>query len=772
MKKTGFRWKRKVLTGLIAGLISLSPLVVSGQLPPGVVSGRVTERVSNRPVTGARVKIEERRQGEMRQAGEAITGEDGGYRLELAPGTYEGRVEAEGFATQSIGIVTVTARYTSIYDVKLDVRIKEAIEVRGGFFQPTIDQPVSQVSLRRAEIRSLPGTGGDVLRTISSLPGVTSISGQFGDLLVRGGLPGENLTFIDNIPIGDFTYLNDQFDNGRGGRAAILAVDVFDRLEFSAGGFGPRYGDRLSSALEITIRQASRDRIQGSVFADLGVAGASIEVPLGPRSGWFTSLRRSYIDLAFQVFDLGEIGKPRNLDLINKVNWDLSGRHRLSLTAMGFSERFTLPLEVARRAGNRQDRLVSERTGDRYIVGVTLSSTLGERTLSNLTAWGIGEHNDGSFLRTDNRTLQRQRDLRESQFGVKEELTTTVAPRLNVAAGGGLLVQQGRYDTYERSPIGFSVVREEYFAPTRRYRSRLGATATAYGYGSLNWQTTSRLSVSPGIRIDRYGLTGETLASPRLSARMRLAPGLALNLGWGVYRQPPTTFLLALGPENRSLRAQQATHYIAGLEWMVRDDTRLTIEGYQKEYLDLLVRPTLTSPAHFNTGTGAVRGLEVTAQKALSGWLSGQAAYSWTQGRRRFEAGGVPFPIEVVRPHQLTLIGLTRLGRWSFAIKHRVASGLPYSPLVAVSSGTNPPVTLFDLRRPEDRFSASLPKFMQTDLRVERRFNYRQWSFAPYLDLFNLTKHRNVTEVTWRTAGISFLSERTLIPIFGARIEW
>jgi hypothetical protein len=253
---------------------------------------------------------------------------------------------------------------------------------------------------------------------------------------------------------------------------------------------------------------------------------------------------------------------------------------------------------------------------------------------------------------------------------------------------------------------------------------------------------------------------------------MRLAPSLALNLGWGVYRQPPTTFLQALGPENRDLQAQRATHYIAGVEWMVRDDTRLTIEGYQKEYRDLLVRPTLTSPAHFNTGTGTVRGLEATAQKALSGWLSGQAAYAWTWGQRRFTADGAPFPIEVVRPHQLTLIGLTRLGKWSFAIKYRVASGLPYSPLVAVPSGTTPPVTLYDLRRPEDRFSASLPKFMQTDLRVERRFNYRQWSFAPYVDLFNLTKHRNVTEVTWRTAGIAFLSERTLIPIFGARIEW
>jgi len=54
----------------------------------------------------------------------------------------------------------------------------------------------------------------------------------------------------------------------------------------------------------------------------------------------------------------------------------------------------------------------------------------------------------------------------------------------------------------------------------------------------------------------------------------------------------------------------------------------------------------------------------------------------------------------------------------------------------------------------------------------ERRFNRWQWSVAAYVDLFNLTKHRHVTEVTWRPASLAFLSERTMIPIFGARIEW
>lgn len=773
------RQKRPILL-LALGLLLAVPC--SGQITSGTVSGRVVERVSNRPIGGAEIRIFDRRQT---VAGTATTDERGEYRLELPPGSYTGQVGGPGLATQSIGqsvgqpigLITVTSGYNSIYNIRLDVRLEEVVDVRGGYDTPPLDQPLSTISLRRAEIRSLPGTGGDVLRTISSLPGVTSLSGQFGDLLVRGGLPGENLTFIDNIPVGDFTYLNDQYDNGRGGRAAVLAADVFERLEFSAGGFGPRYGDRLSSALDITIRQASRDRIQGTVFADLGVAGMSVEVPLpgrGPRSrgGWFSSIRRSYIDLAFEVFDLGEIGQPRNLDLVNKLNFDLNARHQLTVTALAFSERYTLPLRIARGAANRQERLVTERAGDRYILGMTLSSTLRNRIYSNLTLWGTGEQNNGSSLRIDNVTLQRQRDLRESQFGVKEELTASVWPRLTLATGGGLVVQQGDLFTFERSPVGFSLIREEYLAPTRRHRLQLGLTSTAYGYGSLSWQATRRLTITPGARIDRYGLTGESLFSPRLSARLGLARRLALNLGWGVYRQPPSTFILALAAENRNLRAQRATHLIAGLEWLWRDETRLTIEAYEKRYDRVIVRPTLSSPVHFNSGETVVQGVELTLWKALSGWLAGQAAYAWTRGRRSLTPDGQRFPLEVARPHQLTLIGLTRLGRWSLATKFRVASGLPYSPLVPVSSGTSPAVTLYDLARPADRAAASLPHFRQLDLRIERRFNFNRWSFAPYLDIFNLTRRRNVTEVTWRPAGIGFLGEQTRIPIIGTRIEF
>lgn len=759
--------RRTIYISLIMFFLNIN-YVFAQTTPAGILRGFVTERITGQPVSGAKVTITSK--------GETGTDAEGRYRIELPPGNYSIRVEASGYAPQAIPLITITARYVTNIDFRLDVQVSETMIVKGGYFTPTVDQPVSNVTLRRAEIRAQPGSGGDILRAINGLPGVTSNSLQFADLLVRGGLPGENLTFIDNIPVEDFTYFNDQYDNGRGGRAAMLAPDVFDRLEFSAGGFGARYGDRMSSALDITIRKSTRDRLQGSVFADSGVAGAGIEIPLGSKAGWFVSVRRSYIDLAFDLFDLGDIGKPRNLDVINKIDFDIGVRHKLSLTALNFSERITVPFETAVRAPVR-DQLITERTSDRYILGATLTSTIGQRALSNLTAWGIGEHHDGSFLRLDRTTLQRQRDLRESQFGIKEEITTAFSPRMTLSAGGGIRLGQGNYYTFELSPAGLSAIGEEYRAPTRSNRLRIDPSLNGYGYAQMIWQATGRLSVSPGIRLDRYGVSGETLISPRLSARLRLAPRLSLNLATGLFRQPPQNFLLALSPLNRKLQSQRSLHLIGGIEWQAREDLRITVEAYQKNYDDLLLQPTRTSPQFFNTGAGRVQGIEINAQKALSGRFAAQASYAYTFAEKRLTSDGVNFPSEVVRPHQLTLVGITRLnfyGLWLLASRMRIASGLAYSNLSPVRLPSNARVILFELLRPEDRNALRLPVYFQLDLRAEKRFDFKRWSFSPYIDIFNLSRYTNVVDLNYRSNSLTtgFQRERTLIPIVGARVEF
>lgn len=732
----------------------------------GYLTGRIVERFSGLPIAGAIIAIGDE--------AETTADQNGRYKLGFAPGNYPVRVSAPGYTEIVLSEIGITANRTTIKDVQLDFAVSEKVEVRSGAFAENPELPVSATVLNRAEIRAVPGTGGDPLRTLNSLPAVTAASTEFADLIVRGGGTNENLTFIDNVPVDDFTYLTDRYDNGRGGRLGILVPDVIDWLEFSSGGFGSRYGDFMSSVLDVRIRTAARERIQGVLFSDSGSAGVTVEVPLGKRGGWLSSARRSYLDVALDIADIGNFGHPRNFDFVNKVEFDFSPRNRLTFTSLNLFEQFALDRDEAAQIDRRLDRLETRRAGRRMILGTTLNTTFGTRTLSQVTAWATGKHNDGTFLRVEDRAPQRTRDLRDSQFGIKAEVTSALSPRFLLATGGGVFAEQADYFTFERSGFGFSPLEEEFFAPTREHRFRLDTALAAYAYGQVTWRPTPRLAITPGGRIDRYGRTGQTHISPRASVRFSLKPRVTLEGAVGVYRQPPSIFALSVAPENRGLRTQRAVHVIGGIEWLAREDVRVRVEAYQKSYDDLIVQPTRLSTRFFNTGEGTARGLEVSVQKSLANRFSGQAAYSFVRSRRRFDAAGVSFPSDIERPHQLTLIGITRVAKFNLAAKLRVASGLPFTPTVPIEFAPNTNIFLQRIARPEDRNSARLPTFANLDLRIERRFDFRRVSFAPYVDVFNVTGRSNDTELEYNffSPVPARLREGSVLPIFGARFEF
>ena len=325
-----------------------SAVIVFGQDKIGTISGKVTEKLSGQPIVGATVS-----NGTITSQTDA----EGNFKLEIPAGEYNLRFSAKGFAEILTAQISVTANRTLVQDAQLSIVLsKEIVEIKSDVFASTDDKPVSQTSLNRDEIRNTPGSGGDILRSISSLPSVTSLGAEFGDYIVRGGTTQENLVFIDNIPVADFTLFNDKYDNGKGGRGAVLASDVIQRADFSAGGFGAKYGDKMSSVLDVGLRESNRNRVQAVIFADLGNAGGSVDIPFGSRGGWVSSIRRSYIDVVFDTLDLGDIGRPRNWDFINKGVYDLNARNKLSFTAINSFESFTLTASQAAESDRRTDR--------------------------------------------------------------------------------------------------------------------------------------------------------------------------------------------------------------------------------------------------------------------------------------------------------------------------------------------------------------------------------------------------------------------------------
>jgi outer membrane receptor for ferrienterochelin and colicin len=743
--------------------------------PRGLITGEITERSSGQPVAGATVSA--------RGVASVVTDDVGKFRLEIFSGVYDVQISAAGFAPIARNQVSVTGGRTTILNVKLDVTVSENVEVRSEIFTPNTEQVVSNTTLSRDDIRAAPGSGGDPLRAINSLPAVTAASAEFADLIVRGGGTDENLTYIDNIPVADFTYFTDKYDGDRSGRAGILPPDTFERAVFSAGGFGARYGDRMSSVLDVFLREANREKVQGVLFVDSGTAGGSLDVPIRKSGSWLFSARRSFIDVALDVAgiaDQGVIGYPRTLDFTNKFIYDLTPKHKLSFTALNFFENFDQSDDQALNIARRTDRFRMRRTSQRFNLGATVSTTYGTKTFVQATLWANGSHNDGAFYLPFTSVLQRSRDLRDSQFGVKQDLSAALSPEFQVAAGGGIYFDQANYHTFENSGGLYSPLEEEFTAPPRESRMKFGTRASAYTYVQLNWNITPRLSIAPGVRIDRYALTGEDLVSPRFGARFSLTPKVAVTFAAGIYRQPPSLFVLSLRPANRALKAQTATHFIGGIEWLAREDTRVRLEVFRKNYENLVVsplRPTVNFPRdgnYYNSGSGFADGFEISVQKALTGFLTGQASYGYTRSRRQFSPGGVEFPSDLERPHQLTLVGITRFRGFSVAAKYRLASGLPYSARTPVEVFPNSFYYIQRIAGEQDINRLRLPDFASLDVRAEKRFGFKRWSFSPYIDIFNVTNHDTIVQPNYEfhQPAPQFLRENKRLPIFGLRLEF
>ena len=107
-----------------------------------------------------------------------------------------------------------------------------------------------------AQSRRAPGSGGDVSRALYTVPSVVQVDSSANDLVVRGGSPFENGFCVDNIPFPNVNHF--PLEGASGGNIGILNVDFIDDLRLLVGGFGARYGSRLSSIVDIRYREGDR----------------------------------------------------------------------------------------------------------------------------------------------------------------------------------------------------------------------------------------------------------------------------------------------------------------------------------------------------------------------------------------------------------------------------------------------------------------------------------------------------------------------------------
>lgn len=718
---------------------------------------------------------------------------EGRWKVEGLPsGTYQVEITAPGFTTGKFPFeVEPGKEYEFDYALPPEVEGEE-VTVQG--VRPP--REVTRRTVERREINRIPGTGGDALRSLQSLPGVARPPGLAGLLIVRGSAPEDTATFVDgsNVPL---IY---HF----GGLSSVVPTELLDRIDFYPGNFSARYGTYMGGIVDVALRQpdvscsapygkASEETgcYHGMAQLDLIDARVMAQGPLGPLKGWSFAVagRRSWFDVwlkpVLEESGAGVTTAPVYDDYQVIVEHKSKENSRLSLRFYGAHDK----LELLIKDPAAQDPAFGG--GLAFSTDFYRVQGLYETKLSNSvemsTMLAVGETNInfslGNFLF----------DLNLVPIEVRSEIGWTLGKGAKINFGTDTSVVP--YDIVVRAPQPPRPGEPDPGPFVSRPPLEQRDTGTGYRpayYTEAELTPTGRIRVVPGVRLDYARDSGHADWSPRLNARYdlvhptldgdeergKLARRTTLKGGAGFFYQPPQFQETDDVFGTPGLESNRAIHYTVGVEQELTRHIEVGLEGFYKDLSNLVSRSAAGGGFDYsNEGTGYSAGLEMLLKYKPDSRFFGWVAYTLSRSVRQDGPDAEELLFQYDQTHNLTMLGSYRLGRgWEFGARFRVISGPLDTPVVeepaltalyAADSGGYVPIQ-------GQAFSERLPLFHQLDIRVDKRWQFRDWRLSTYLDIqnsYNNAAHESVA-YNYNFSKRALGSGLPLIPSLGVRGEF
>jgi len=758
-----------LICGFMIGTTAFSG-VAATEGKVGSLTGAVIDAETQAPIVGATVSVIDYDRG-------VATDDKGRFRIDrLAVGDYRIRISSIGYTPLLITDIVIRSGRSSQVEAKLQMSTTEisGMTVTGDYFTDLSTQPTSMTSYSNEEIRRAPGSAGDVSRIMFSLPSIAKVNDLLNNLIVRGGSPTENSFYLDNIEIPNINHY--QLFGTTGGPISLLNTDFIQEVEFSAGGFSSAFGDRLSSVMELTFREGNREATD--LQAEISVAGFGFagEGPIGKETGsWMVSVRRSYLDLLADVLDVGAI--PRYSDYQGKIVLDLSNRHRLSFLGVVGIDNIEFDNDSEFATENIE---LGESDGYEYAAGVNWRYLWGRNGYSNTSLSFLGTRVRENYYSTSGERTDWRNDL-DGSAQLRNVNFYRIADRHELEFGFDFKYELDSYNEYADEAYDFfgQVIPPKYVDFNVR-SPKVGV------FASYITQLTRRLRVTLGGRADYYKYTNNRSFSPRLALHYRLTPTSSFTGAFGIYYQTLPSVFLSQQERNKELNDPKAYHYVLGFQKNLREDTRLTIEGYYKRYdnfpldrtqpqlfiIDEVIYDVYTDYHPHLVGGGKARsyGIEMTLQKKLRAGLYGLIGASWFRSQYRDLK-------EIWRDRSFDnriLVsvegGYKPNKKWEFSLRWLFAGGAPYTPLDLNLSGLwNASVHDYS-RVNESRY----PDYHSLNVRVDRRFNFASSNMIVYVSVWNIYNRKNVALYYWDDGKKEpdVLHQWSILPIFGLKFEF
>lgn len=778
-------------------------LVTFGQ-STGSFQGKIIEQATKQPVMGASIVIDNTQLG-------AITDDSGLFEINNIPvGTHSVTISYIGFQTKKLSEIMIVPNKTYYTELELLEEVAELDGVTVTLYKGETNPltPVSAFSYSREEIFRNPGAQGDIMRALSSLPGVVSSGSQFSAIAARGQGTRDNVYMVDDIPMFNLSHLeaegfNSGFNDPNGGRFSIFAPRIIDNVQFQNGGFGATYGRRSSSFLSLGVKEGNRASWSLSGQFDLLGATLIADGPISEKTSVFVSARYQNFSMLINMLNEQQSTVAFG-DFLIKTTTQLNEKNKLSVIAMINPENTSRTIDdlepgIEINDDNSGRTILWDHERRQAVAGLNLRTLLNSSSyLTNVLYFRSSsvDNNFGRFYPTldaegvvldplaggyEERIRNILNEQREIGF---RSIYTKNFKKLSLTAGVDVASVQLDYErNLSRMDTIYSFrTRDIADNPTQYYdildpdlfNSNFDENAfNGSGYVNLSWQVSDRFTLNPGVRYDYTGFSEEHTISPRLSGSFLLSDKHSLNFSTGIYYQDVAYPDIAGQTADHLLENERSFQSILGYKIQLSSDLKFVAEGWYKDFDNVVVQPNRAQSFMTNDGTGHAYGADISLTKRLSKNYYGQISYSYMESVRDDNDGLGEYDYIFSVPHTISLLGSYKPNdKWIFSGKFRYSTGRPVDEYTIHEDIFNDPNYIRYGQEITRVNGDRLDDFISLDLRVDYNV-IRSWgTFSAFVDLVNVSNRFNVNMETFipETGVISNIG-LGVFPTFGVRVE-
>lgn len=655
-----------------------------------VISGRITDTKGN-PVKGASVYLDNTIDG-------GTTDDNGQFSFSTEEKGAQTLVATE-VAHQNAGLpITITGNITGLELKMKDAKLKlDEVVVTAGSYETGDGKKTVLTAL---DIVTTAGSQADVIKAIQTLPGTQQQGTQTG-LFVRGGDAGEASVIVDGLTA------QNAFISTPPGVAARSRFGPFQfkGVAFSSGGYSARYGQALSSVLELNSNDLPDKSTvnMGAHMAGLYLSGSKLFKNTSiDASANYTNLTPFY-NIANTNIDYYKV--PQGGGGSAKYTWQ-PNKNGLLKTMVNYSQ-----FQSGSKVPNPADASAPLDFGlkNQYVY-----SNISYRQMLK-SKWNLYFAAGYSYNQDDIRwdTTQSVNNDNRTQFRGEAKYYATSG--LSILAGTE--IQNFGYDRTWST-----------------WNNNFNETQVA-GYVEAEWAPINRLAIKPGLRYEHSVIINQDAISPRLAMAIRSGLYGQFSVASGIFYQTVDQQYLLY---NYRPGFQQSIHYIANYQYMHNERT-FRIEGYYKDYNQLVHEHVTSFDANSfrlpfgvvdNSGNGYATGAELfwrdkKSIKNADYWIS----YSYIDTRRLYKNYLAEVQPDFIATHNLNIIGKYFIQKISTQINatYNYSSGRPY----------------YNPANPEF-FGDRTPQYHNLSITANYLRSFGKWFSVIYAGIDNVTNYKSV----------------------------